>query len=74
MITAYKVEFNIVDGEYKWSRDNTFFIDSKWSIDDPLKWIQARINDYKNTLICGEYIADIKITRIDNPSDFMLFH
>ena len=74
MITAYEVEFNIVYGEHKWSRDNTFFIDSKWSIDDPLQWIQDRINDYKNTLIGGEYIADIKIARIDNPSDFMLFH
>lgn len=74
MIIAYKVEFNITDDDYKWSRDNTFFVDDKWSIDDPLQWIQERINDYKNTLIFNERITDIKITRIDNPSDFMLFH
>lgn len=78
MVTAYKVEFNIefdlIDNKYKWSRENIFFIDSKWSIDDPLQWIQERINDYKNTLIDSEHITDIKITRIDNPSDFLLFH
>lgn len=73
MITAYKVEFNITEGDYIWSRDNTFFVDSQWLIDDPLQWIQERINDYKNTLIDNERITDIKITRIDNPSDFMLF-
>ena len=73
MIMAYRVEFNIIDGDYKWTRKNTFFVDSQWLIDDPLQWIQDRINDYKNTLIDNEYITDIKITRIDNPSDFMLF-
>ena len=73
MITAYKVEFNITDGDYNWTRKNTFFVDSKWLIDDPLQWIQDRINDYKNTLIDNERITDIKITRIDNPSDFMFF-
>ena len=73
MIIAYKVEFSIIDGNYKWTRKNTFFVDSQWLIDDPLQWIQDRINDYKNTLIDNERIADIKITRINNPSDFMLF-
>lgn len=73
MITAYKVEFSIIDGDHKWPRDNTFFVDSQWLIDDPLQWLQERINDYKNTLIDNECITDIKITRIDNPSDFMLF-
>ena len=73
MITAYKVEFSVIDGDYKWTRDNIFFVDSQWLIDNPLQWIQERINDYKNTLIDNEHITDIKITRIDNPSDFMLF-
>lgn len=73
MITAYKVEVNIIDGDYNWSRENTFFIDSNWSIKDPELWLLERVHDYMNTLIDGEEIADIKMTRIDNPSDFMLF-
>ena len=73
MITAYKVEFGITNGDYEWSRKNTFFIDSKWSIKDPEIWLLERVHDYCNTLTDGEEIIDIKITKIDNPPVFMLF-
>ena len=32
MITAYKVEFGITNGDYEWTRKNTFFIDRECSI------------------------------------------